>query len=404
MARRGAVPLGILLTALVALGPISTDMYLPALPALAVEFAASPARIQLTLSLFLIAFAFSQLVYGPLSDRFGRRWVLFGGIVVYAVASVGCALAESAGELITARFAQGIGACAGPVLARAVVRDLYGREKAARMLAYMGMAMGLIPAAAPILGGYVTVALGWRANFVLLTGFGGLLILGVLFILHETNTARDPTATGPAGLLRNYGALVRSRAYIGYVLAVACGYGALFAFIQGSAFVLIDFLGVATEDFGLYFAINVVGYILGSLIAGRYSSRVGLDAMVLLGTAIMAAGGALMAGLAWSGLIGVAEIIGPQLVFMVGLGVVMPNAIAGAIAPFPKMAGAASALLGFTQMSVAGLSGMATGLFEDGTQLPMATALFALSVASFLFYWRLTWPLRDRIVIEAGSA
>lgn len=399
-ASRTPVPLAALLAALVAMGPISTDMYLPALPILARTYNASPAHVQLTLSLFLAGFALAQLAYGPLSDRFGRRPVLLGGVLLYTAASIACALAQSIDQLIVARFFQAVGACTGPVLARAVVRDLYGRERAARMLAYMGVAMGLIPAVAPILGGYVTIWFGWRGNFAALSGFGGLLVLGALFVLHETNRHRDPEATRPTRLLGNYRALVRDRRYLGYVLAAAAIYSGLFAFIQGSSFVLIEFLGVPTERFGLYFGVIVVGYIVGSAIAARMPARIGVDRMVLGGTLLAALAGLAMAGMAWLGVVGIAAIIAPHFVYMAAVGIVLPNALAGALAPFPRMAGAASALLGFVQMGLAALSGMATGLFEDGTQVPMTTAVFVMGALACAAYATLAWPRRHLAAAE----
>ena len=394
MPSRTTIILGALLTGLVAMGPISTDMYLPALPILAREFAAPPADVQLTLSLFLAGFAVAQLIYGPLSDRFGRRWVLFGGVILYIGASIACTYAETIEALIAARILQAVGACAGPVLSRAIIRDIYGRERAAKVLAYMGTAMGLIPAAAPILGGYLTVAFGWRSNFVFLVGFAVLLALGVVFILKETNRHRYKEATDPKRLLANYARLAKSRVYAGYVLAAAGAYGGLFAFIQGSAFVLIDVLGVATEDFGPYFASIVIGYMIGTTAAGRLTPRVGLDPMILIGGIITMCSGALMAGLAWAGVATVGAVVLPQILYMVGLGIILPNALAGAIAPFPKMAGAASALLGFTQMSLAAFSGIAVGWFHEASARPMATAVLVLGTLALVAYWALTWPKR----------
>jgi DHA1 family bicyclomycin/chloramphenicol resistance-like MFS transporter len=392
--------LGALLTALVALGPISTDMYLPALPTLGRAFAADPAQVQLTLSMFLAGFACAQLVYGPLSDRFGRRWVIFGGLCLYLVATAACALAQTIDQLIAARFAQAVGACAGPVLGRAVVRDLFGRAQAAKMLAYMGTAMGLIPALAPILGGYLTLWYGWRSNFVVLTAVAVILILAVLAILRETNPHRDPTATQAGRLVRNYASLFRHRLYLGYVLAAAGTYGGLFAFLAGSSFVLIDFLGVAIEDYGLYFAIIVVGYMIGTVLVARLTPRFGLDVMVLAGLVTGAAAGAVGFVLAAFGSDHVASIIAPQFVYMIGLGIVLPNAIAGAIAPFPRMAGVASALFGFAQMGLAALAGIAAGAFHDGTQTPMVTAILVMAMAALAGYLLLSWPVRG----EAGTA
>jgi len=394
--------LGALLTALVALGPISTDMYLPSLPILSRTFAASPAQVQLTLSMFLAGFACAQLVYGPLSDRFGRRWVVFGGLCLYLAASAACALAQSIDQLIAARFVQAVGACAGPVLGRAVVRDLFGRAQAAKMLAYMGTAMGLVPAAAPILGGYLTLWYGWRGNFVVLTAVAVILVFAVLAILRETNPHLDPTATRADRLVRNYASLFRHRLYLGYVLAAAGTYGGLFAFLSGSSFVLIDFLGVAVESYGLYFAIIVVGYMIGTVLVARLTPRFGLDVMILAGLFIGAAAGAAGLALAAFGADHATAVIAPQFVYMIGLGIVLPNAVAGAIAPFPRMAGVASALFGFAQMGLAALGGIAAGAFHDGTQMPMVTAILVMAITALAGYLLLAWPVRGEAETAIG--
>ncbi len=394
MTTRVSTMLGALLIGLVAMGPISTDMYLPSLPILTAAFDVRPDRVQLTLSMFLAGFACAQLIYGPLSDRFGRRWVMFGGVCLYVGASAACALAQSIDQLIVARFFQAVGACSGPVLARAVVRDLYGRERAAQMLAYMGTAMGLVPAVAPFLGGYLTIWFGWRSNFVVLAAVGIVLMLGILSILHETNQHRDHTATRLGRLAENYAALFRSRAYLGYVLCAACAYSGLFAFISGSSFVLIEFLGVAVENFGLYFSLIVVGYMTGTLSVAMLTPRFGLDTMRLAGAAIAAASGVHGAALATFAEPTVVTVVGPVILYMVGLGIVLPNTIAGAIAPFPRMAGVASALLGFVQMALAALTGIAAAAFDDGTQIPMITAILIMGCGALVSYATLTWPLR----------
>jgi len=393
--------LGILLTALVALGPISTDMYLPSLPALSRVFAVDPARVQLTLSVFLAGFACAQLVYGPLSDRFGRRWVVVGGLCLYLAASAACALAQSIDQLIAARFAQAVGASVGPVLGRAMVRDLFGRAEAAKILAYMGTAMGMVPALAPILGGYLTLWYGWRSNFIVLTALAVILVLAVLAALRETNMHRDPTATQPGRLIRNYAALCRDRRYLGYVLAAAGSFSGLFAFISGSSFVLIDFLGVAVEDFGLYFAVIVFGYMIGTVLVARLTPRFGLDMMILAGLVTTAVAGLVGVAFAVFDTPHVAAIIGPQFVYMIGIGIILPNAIAGAIAPFPRMAGVASALFGFAQMSLAALGGIATSTFHDGTQMPMVISILIMSIGALAGYMLLAWPARESEAAEA---
>lgn len=376
--------IAVLLTALVAFGPISTDLYLPALPSLPGAFGTDVATVQLTLSVFLAGFAVGQVLYGPLSDRLGRRPLLLGGIALYTAASIACALAPDIETLILARFLQALGACCGPTLGRAVVRDVYGVARAARMLAYMGMAMALAPAVGPVLGGALTARFGWRSCFWLLAGFGLLVLAGVNGLLAETNRHRDPGATRPGQLLHNHLTLLRHRGYVGYVLVVAFSYAGIFSFISGSSFVFIDGLGLSPPQYGLCFGAVVTGYMVGTFAAGQLTLRLGIDRMILAGTAVAGLGGLVMLGCAAAGWFSVPAVVGPFFVFMIGVGLTMPNAQAGAIGPFPTMAGLASGLLSFVQMGLAALVGVAVGRLTDGTAVPMAGAvcLVALGAAA----------------------
>ena len=395
MPRPDSLSIAVLLAALFAFGPLSTNMYLPALPAMSRSLGAEVGPVQLTLSVFLAGFAVSQLVLGPLSDRFGRRPVLLAGLAVYLVSTLACVFAPSIEALIAARFFQSLGACAGVVLGRAVVRDVYGRARAARMLAYMGTAMAVAPMVAPIIGGYVVMWFDWRAVFVALTAFGLTLLVLVAAFLRETNLSLDADAARPGPMIRNYLALFSARRYVGYMLTNAFVYAGLFAFISGSPFVLIDFLGLEPQYFEFSFAIVVGGYMAGSLIAGRLTLGLGIDPMVLLGSAVALASGLAAGVLAWAGADHVAAVVAPMFVYMVGMGIVMPNCMAGAIGPFPAMAGTASALLGFVQMGLAALVGVLVGQFHDGTQVPMATAIAAMGMCTCAGYFVLVRRRRE---------
>lgn len=358
----------------VALGPISTDLYLPSVPSIGRDLGADVAATQLTLSIFLAAFAVAQIPVGPLSDRFGRRPIFLAGIAVYALASVACAFAPSIELLIAARAIQAIGACTGVVLGRAIVRDIYGRDRAARMLAYIGSAMALAPMIGPILGGMVQGALGWRWNFAILTSFGVVTLMLAWIGLAESNLRRDPAALDPGRMAANFRTLLRHRAYLGFALSVAFSYAGLFAFISGSSFVLIDGLGVPAEHFGYFFAMAVLGYMGGTQIAGRLTMRLGIQRMLWIGGMVSVAAGFAMVLLGHFALRnwGPLAIVAPMVCYMIGTGIVMPNGQAGALGPFAHMAGAASALMGFLQMAIAALIGVAFGQLHDGTPLPMA--------------------------------
>ncbi len=396
MARPESFIVAVLLTALVAFGAISTDLYLPSLPAIAAAFGSTTAQVQLTLSVFLAGFAVSQMIYGPLSDRFGRRPVLLGGLAIYLAGTVACMAAPGIEALIAARFVQAVGACAGVVLGRAVVRDIHGREQAARMLSYMGMAMAIAPALGPILGGLVQTAFGWRANFLLLSAFGGLCLAGVWVLLPETNRWRDATATQVRGIARNYRALLGEPVYLGYVLVCAFGYSGIFAFISGSSFLFIEVLGLTPDRYGLCFAAIVVGYMLGTFASGRLTLRLGIERMVLAGGVIGLMGGLGGAAVTVSGGLSIAGILAPVFVFMVGVGLMLPNSIAGAIGPYPRIAGTASALLGLVQMSLAALVGIAVGHLHDATGRGMTGAIALLSVGALLAYLLLVKGARAR--------
>jgi DHA1 family bicyclomycin/chloramphenicol resistance-like MFS transporter len=392
MARAESLIVSILLTAMVALGPISTDLYLPSLPAIGRDFGVASAEVQLTLSVFLVGFAFSQLACGPLSDRFGRRPVILGGLALYLVASLACAAAPSIEVLILARFCQAVGACVGPVLGRAAVRDIYGRERAARMLSYMGMVMALAPAFGPILGGFIEAWFGWRANFVLVSAVGLTVLAATAVTLPETNQWKSPDATRLGHLIGNYRSLLHHRRYIGYVLVVACTYSGIFSFISGSSFVLIGVLGLEPEVYGFCFAAIVVGYMIGAFGSGRYTVRIGLERMVQLGTAIQVLGGGAGLVLYAATPPSVAGIVGPVAVFMVGTGLAMPNAQAGAIGPFPRMAGSASALLGFCQMGLAALVGIVVGHGSGESAFAMMAAIALVALGGTLAYWLVVHP------------
>jgi DHA1 family bicyclomycin/chloramphenicol resistance-like MFS transporter len=375
-----------LLTALVALGPISTDLYLPSLPGLLRHFNADVAQVQLTLSVFLIGLAVGQLAYGPLSDRYGRRPVLLGGVILYVAASIACAFAPSIPALIAARLFQALGACAGPVICRAIVRDVHGREGAARILSYMSAAMALAPALGPILGGYVEAWLGWRANFAILCiyGAGGLAL--AFAMLPETAPHRGEEGPWLDAALRGYLSLFRQRIYIGFVLCCSLAYGGIFCFISGSSFVFVDIIGLPPERYGLCFAAIVLGYIAGTLAGGRLTRRFGIERMVSTGGLISALGGiALIVSVMAFGAT-IAGILAPTIVYMIGTGLVMPNAMAGAIGPFPRIAGTAAALLGFVQMGLAALGGALIGHLANGTAIPMAAGIALVGACQPLVY------------------
>ncbi len=387
---RPSFALAALLTTLVALGPLSTDLYLPALPTLARVFATDAAGVQLTLSVFLAGFACGQIFYGPLSDRFGRRPLMLGGLALFCAGSIGCVLATSIEMLVLARFVQALGACAGPVIGRAVVRDLWGASESARIIAYMGGAMAIAPLLGPTLGGFLTVLFGWQSNFLLLLLIGALQLVAVACMLSESNVHRDPAASHPRQMVANFARLLADRHYLGCLLSFSFSYSALFAFISASSFVLADRHGLTPQVYGLCFGVVIAGYLVGSLVSGRLVRRLGSDYLLLRGAWLGAIAGVSMAALEFSGVRSIAAILGPMFFCTVATGLVMPNAIARALAPYPTMAGSASALMGFVQMTIAALVGIAVGHALAGGGAVLALAMAVCTVAAPLSYMALT--------------
>jgi DHA1 family bicyclomycin/chloramphenicol resistance-like MFS transporter len=383
---------GALLTALVALGQISTSIYIPSMPSIVSELATTPELVNLTLTGFLLGFAVCQMVFGPVSDRLGRRPALFAGLGLYLAASLLCAFASTIAMLIIGRVLQGMAACAGPVLGRAIVRDIYGPSRTAAAMAYIGAALAISPAIAPIIGGYLQVWFGWRSAFAFLTAVGALILAASWLLLMETSPRGLGSEPNTHGLLRSCALLLRDRRYLGYTLVVSFIFAGLMAFAAGGPFVFIELLGLSPEHYGMLAIFPVVGYFAGSLAAGRLTGRLSLNRLVLLGVGVSLLGGGLMAGLAALAPLSVAGVIAPMAIFTAGLGMALPAGMAGAMAPFPQVAGAASALLGFIQMLVAAAASFAVGVLPHGSALPMAVVIAAGAMAALLSFTGLVLP------------
>ena len=310
----------LVLTGLLGLQPLSTDLYLPALPALARHFDAPATAVQATLSAFIAAFAFAQLLVGPLSDRFGRRPVVLGGLVLFLLGSIAAALATSLAWLIAMRVAQALGVCCTVLCARAIVRDLYDPDAGTRVMARALGWMTLVTLLGPIGGGLLQTAFGWRAAFAALSAIAVLLLATALFVLPETNRHRERSATRPGALLSNYLRIARSPAFRAFAFTATGSYCSLFAFISGSSFVLIGALGMEPAAYGLAFGFVTLGFLPGTLLTRRLQPRLGIGRTAALGGAVAAFAGLAMAGLALAG-----------VSFFMHLGAALVGALLGAI-------------------------------------------------------------------------
>ena len=369
------------LVAITSLGPLALQLFVPSLPAIARDFGVSIGTAQYAFSLSMIAIAFATLVYGPLSDRYGRRPALLGGISLFLVGTVVCALSQDIEMLIVGRILQASGSASGLVISRAVARDVYGPDRAASVIAYLTVAMVLAPFFALIIGGLFVDTVGWRYNFVfaLVCGAGVLLLLAIG--LSETHHG-PRVGVRPSDLLRNYGRLLRSGVFLGYAIHGAGASGAFFAFAAGAPYLMSDVLGRPALEFSLYFAIISLFFMLSNFLAGRYTRRIGLDRMIIWGglfSVLWAAGG--VAAIAIWGLTPLALFI-PAGLASLGNGISMPNANAGAINVDARLAGTASGLTAFLMMMTGALCSQVVGSLADGSAWPLVLCVFVTTVIS----------------------
>jgi DHA1 family bicyclomycin/chloramphenicol resistance-like MFS transporter len=389
--RPDTLALTALLAFLTALGPLSTDMYLPSLPAIAAALGSDSAGAQMTLSAFLFGFAGGQIFYGPLSDRLGRKPVLLGGMALFITASLACAFAPDMTWLVAGRFFQALGASGPIVLGRAIVRDLYEGPRAGRELSRMGTVMGVVPALAPLLGGMLETAFGWRSSFFATAFFGVALGTIVILMLPETLRERSPHAVSLRSIFAGFKVLLQHPRYRFYVSLSALAYSGLFTFISGSSFVLQKVYGLSVMGFSMVFSFVVLGFVTGTLVAQRAVGRLGLDRTIGLGVMALAGGGAAMMLAVWFGPGSPLEIMLPMTLYTMGVGLVMPQSMAGAMTPFPERAGAASSLLGLIQMMMAALVGTLLGQMLDwGSALPLPALILVLGGSALLVHRMMT--------------
>ena len=376
LGRRDRAPFA-LIVAITACGTLGMHLIIPALPETARALNVSPGAIQLTITLYLIGLAIGQLIYGPISDRFGRRPVLLAGLALFTLAGIATAAAPGALTLVVARVLQSIGACSGLVLGRAIVRDSAPPDRAAAHLAMLTLVMSAAPAIAPVLGGYATAWIGWRAAFALLAMIGAVTLGLAVLLLPETNRLQSGTRVSMLlGSLR----LFRSRAFCGYVLGGACTTTSFYAFMAASPFILVDLLHQPTERVGLYYLLLMAGVAAGSFLANRIAGRIRMQVALRLANSLAIAGAALFMLADLAGMLSVTTVIAPVVLFMVGAGMASPFALSGAVSVNPHAIGAASGLYGFTQMAYGALCTVIVETWNPGSVLTVAAVLLGSAV------------------------
>lgn len=373
-----------LLALMAAAGPLAIDTYLPSLPTIALEFGVSAAVVQQSVSAYFFGLAGGQLIAGPLSDHFGRRIILFGGFTLFLLASAVCALAPDADVLVAARVVQGLGASASSAAGRAVIRDLWSGNRAARAMSFVMMVMSLAPLLAPIVGGQIFIHLGWRSIFWLLVGFAVLILLLIATRLPETNGPERRAGKRLGSDFRAYGRVLASGHAWSHLLCGGCSSAVMFAYITGTPVVYIQVFGVQPEYFGFLFALNVIGMVLGNFVNSRLVIRHGHLALIGAGTLVTAGATALLWLSAVTTTGGLIAVVVTLLFAIAPVGMVGANTVAGLLDHYPENAGAASALFGVFQFGVGGLASVAVGLLPLASTTAMAVVMLGCAMISLL--------------------
>lgn len=374
----------VLLGLLAALGPLSIDTYLPSTPAIAREFDVAAALVQHSVSVYFLGLAAGLVVCGPLSDRVGRRPVLFAGLALYLAATLACVLARDVHALVAARVVQGLGASAAFASTPAIVRDLWSGNRAARVMSIVMMVMAFAPLLAPLIGAQIFVRAGWRAVFGLMFGFGVLLVALVWLRLPETNGRDRRGGVRIAALFGAYGRVLASARAWAYLLAGGLAYATLFAYITGVPFVYIGQFGVEPQHFGFLFGLNVVGLVAGNALNSRFVTRFGHRRMLAAGAMVSFAGVLALLASALAAAGGIAAIVATLFVAIGPVSMMGANAVAGLLDLYPRNAGAASALFGVCQNGFGALAGGLAGALYRGTPVAMATAMAIVSGGALL--------------------
>nr|WP_235945884.1 multidrug effflux MFS transporter [Saccharibacillus alkalitolerans] len=386
----------LILGALSAFGPLSIDMYLPALPTLAQNLGTTQSLAQLSLTACLFGLALGQLVAGPLSDVRGRRGPLIAALVLYTLASLACVFAPSAWFLILFRFIQGAAGAAGIVISRAVVRDLFSGTELTRFFTLLMLVNGLAPILAPVLGGFILKYVSWRGIFSVLCAIGGLMLIAVALALPETLEKKRRSSGGLGQTIGTFGQLLRNRSFVGYAFSQAFVTAGMFAYISGSPFVIQDLFGVSPQGFSLFFAVNGLGIVLFSQITGRLVQRTGETRLLVTGLLIAFCAGLSLTAAAWFG--GGLVVLAPLMFLIVSsVGMVASTTTALAMqSQEPRTAGSASALIGLMPLLLGAAAGSLVGLGGGGTAFPMGLVIGCAETLALASYLLLVLPARKQ--------
>ena len=370
----------LVLGALSAFGPLSIDLYLPALPKLTTDFGATAWQGQLTLTACILGLAAGQLVFGPLTDRLGRRMPLLAGLVAYCAASLACAAAGSIWVLVSLRFVQGVAGGVGIVVGRSVVRDIASGDAAARLFSILMVVIGVVPVLAPVLGGQLLRTMSWRGLFVVLAAVDALILAATALWLRETL----PPSRRRTGRETGFGELLHDRLFVAYALVLALGFASLFSYIAGSSFVLQDIYGISPQLYGVIFGVNALGIIASSQIGRSVVGRVGAERLLLTGVGAQAVAGSVLLAFVAGGGVGLRGILPCFFVTVASIGLVIPNATALAMTDYPHLAGSASALIGASQFFLGGIAAPLVGIAGRGTAVPTALLIAGFGVAGLV--------------------
>ncbi|MBT3990211.1 MAG: multidrug effflux MFS transporter [Rhodospirillaceae bacterium] len=368
------------------LSPLSMDGFLPAVDSAAKGLNTDVGQIMVAFGMLTIGNGIGQIIYGPLSDRFGRRPIIIAGLLIYILSSGLSALANDVEMLFLFRFIQGLAVASTMIILRAVVRDLFGVTEGAKLFANLFMVLALIPLIAPILAGHLTVWFGWRAVFVMMAVVSLIVLAIILYFLEESLQEKDVRAMTPKVLAVSFAEIITDRCFVTFLLIGTGAYAGLFAVLGGIAPVMTGTLGQTSDVFGYQFSAVMIGHFVAAALAGKLVGMLGIKKILFIATSISLTGGLLIYFLAWAGITTIYAILIPVALHLVGFAMTIPAMTAGALSNFHHMAGRASSLLGFLQQSAGAAVAITLGLTADGTQFPMVTALAASSLFAFLAF------------------